>query len=168
MVPPATLVSLPLTLTNTNSGLEAAIIDHLVPSDPAAFSLDLGAGGDPCGSLPICLAPGDSCTAEVDLSSLGGNFAEDLQADGNFQGVAVDLTAQVPCGAADEEIVDQTTFDSPAELVACQHLTLGPEVVLETGADVVARAGLRVQLTGDLIVEPGARLRIRNDPSLLP
>ena len=82
--------------------------------------------------------------------------------------MSIDLLAQVPCGGANEAIVEATTFDTTAELVACQRLTLGPGIVLEAGADVSARAGIQVQLVGDVAVEPGARLRIQNDPSLLP
>ncbi len=168
MVAPATLVSLPITLTNTNTGLEAAIIEGLEPTDAVVFSLDLGAGATPCGPLPICLPPGESCTAEVDFSSLGGTFTEQLRVEGNFPAVPVALLAQVACGGPNERIIDQATFDSTAELVACQRLTLGPAVVLEAGADVAARAGIQVQLVDGVTVEAGARLRIQNDPSLLP
>lgn len=167
-VPPATLASLPFELSNTNTGPEAVIVERIEPGETVAFGLDLGAGGAPCGPPPICLSPGDSCTLEVDLGSLGGSFDSRLVVDGNFADIAVPLAAQVSCGGPDHLVVDQQSITATAELVGCSGVTLGPDLILESGANVAARAGGAVLLADGVTFEGGSRVRIQNDPSLLP
>lgn len=165
---PGAVTTMPLTLTNTNGGPEAVIIDELELSDTVRFSLDLGAGADPCGPIPICLTPGASCTAEVAFGSLGGSFDERLTPDGNFDQVEISLVASVACGGQDHLLVDDVTIDSTAELVGCQTVTVGPDAVFGTNSNVAFRAGVSVGFADGVAFHSGSSARIENDPSLSP
>ncbi len=167
-LPPGSLATLPLELTNGNTGPEAVVIDALEPSDSVRFGLDLGAGASPCGPPPICLPPGAGCTLGVDFSSQGGTFDERLSAVGSFDGIQVALLAEVPCGGPDDELVADLTIDSTAEFVGCTTVTVGPGVVLAATANAAFRAGGEVRLVNGVTVESGASVRIDNDPSLVP
>ncbi len=167
-VSPNLLITLPLTLTNSNLGPEAVTIESLAPSAPVRFTLDLGAGPDPCGSPPVCLAPGATCSLEVSFSSIGGSFQESLAAVGNFDPLELPMLAVVPCGGPDDLVVEGVTIDTTSELVGCSSVTVGPDTIFGSTSLAAIRSGGSIRFLNGVLFEPGATVRVETDPSLQP
>jgi glucose/arabinose dehydrogenase len=156
-------VALLLTLENDNLGPEAAAVTARVLSDPARFALDVQAGPAPCRSSGFpCLSPGASCTLAVKLKAPAtGAIAENLTFDGNFVQEVVSLEANVvPCSSAVNLTVSNLTVANGQSETrrACDTLTAGPAVTVETGGDLTLRAGTRIAIGDGFQVDSGGSL----------
>lgn len=164
-----TLVSGEITITNTNAGPEAVLVEGMVVSDPSRFTLDLGAGATPCGTTAPCLAPGESCTLEIDFSSASqGFFEESLTIQGNFVSLEVplDATAYTPCPHDPTVEVMGMTLSGFHQFSACDQITMGPALTLGPKSMVTAEAGDSVVFTDGFVAEEGATLTVAIDPLL--
>lgn len=74
------------------------------------------------------------------------------------------------CGIADVVTVEMDILAGPSQEVfeACTEITGGPSLTLTTNADVIFRAGARVNLVDGFSVEGGAILEIAVDPTVGP
>lgn len=158
-------VSLLLTLENDNLGPEAAAAASRVFSDPARFSLDFQTGAASCkggfGGF-LCLSPGGSCAVRVKLKPTAtGALSETLTLDGNFDPEVVALEADVvPCSSeVNLTVTNLTVGNGQSETRrACDTLTAGPAVTVETGGDLTLRAGTRIAIGDGFQVESGGSL----------
>ncbi len=144
-------VTRPFTLTNTNAGPEATVVATGLLTDPARFVLGPGAGSPSCdlGGTP-CLPPGASCGLAITFrGDAPGAVSAALTFDGNFAAETVTLGADVvPCASAvDLTVTGVTVGDGESETRrACDTLTAGPDVSVESGGALTLRAGTRIAL----------------------
>jgi len=71
----------------------------------------------------------------------------------------------ISCQVNDTETVANETIASETRIVqACSKITLGPNLYLDTGADLTVRTGGRVELVSPVHVLAGAKLTVVNAP----
>ncbi len=157
-------VSTVLSLSNTNAGPEALKLASMALSDPR-FEIDFLSGATGCRHPSRCLAPGESCNLELSFRSDDqGAVAESLILDGNFAGELVPLDAQVvPCPGASDLTVSGETVTGAESFVACDVLTVGPDVTVTSTGSLELCGGTRVVLRSGLAVEAGGSLRASTD-----
>lgn len=166
-------VTLILTVENDNPGPEAALVTGHSLSDPTRFSVDYTKGSAPCGNTSrntnqatseICQSPGQSCTMAVSLKAeFSGVVSETLTFDGNFESEVINLEANVlPCSTDQNLVVsDLTVVDGVSETRrACDTLTVGPNVTVQSGGELSLQAGTSIVLTSEFRVEQGGKLSV--------
>jgi RHS repeat-associated protein len=96
----------------------------------------------------------------------GGNVDRDWAYTTDGVGNVEQIVATVACKPADLVIANQT-IDQFQVHIACNSITLGPNVNIVAPGDVDLRAGGSVALLDNVSVGTGASLTVANDPSLI-
>ncbi|HSF14304.1 MAG TPA: Calx-beta domain-containing protein [Vicinamibacteria bacterium] len=120
--------------------------------------------------IPITVAADDVAELDevffVNLSNLQAGGLPVVFA--NQQGIGTILNDDDigACGEPNNLVIDGRAFSGMETVVACQTLTIGPNVQILGSANVIFRAGESVILANGVSVQAGAVLAIELDPTL--
>lgn len=90
---------------------------------------------------------------DVRIAEFGGNYAAGEVYD-------VQVTCLENCGGCSDLTVSDATISTAETYTACGDVTLGPNLVLTSTADVIVEAGGSVVLTNGTSIAAGARLAV--------
>jgi hypothetical protein len=156
------------TLSNTASGNATVSVSSITLSDVVKFSLDVSAGGAPCGSTSPTIAAGASCTLDVNFTPTS---TETSQATLTVTSDAPPTTSHLTgagtagCVAPDTLLLTDQTVTTTTEFVACSTITAGPAFAVNAPGYVTFRTRDLITLQNGFSVGQGASFTAVLDPT---
>lgn len=154
-------------ITHSGTGSDAVVVEVFGLSDADHFQVETGAGASPCGTAPVCLQPGESCTLGVTFEpQREGGFNDFLTFLANSPPAPVALEAEIGCTEADHRLIESQTVAGTEFLYACRTITGGDGFTVADGGRAELRAGVSVALRPGAAVARGGALALAVDPVL--